>query len=1052
MNPLEQENVYGVHLTASNTVEVETEVVDGCGSLHLVVVTLEVVKDTTMREASDTNKITVHRKYALLMERLLQRRHGRTGTPLTTEERIDMESFMQECLDVYDENGVPYLDMVAHQSGTLVRKETLGLNPFTSAVEPVLSPELDHDTLTWKESDGLRTDVDRLQAYHYDPESGTGFLATVMSVPLQPRAQGKLQARLRLRGVCSSVSLLRADIRKDFTMVPRNVFSSPRWVQAIETFVTRHNRTFKLAFKDFCKHGGFRFVGLEFLGETSELNHVLFHNNKAIMRRTGRGENVHWCSSEGYHCLEWDITKPLYRQTNSTADPLFVDPATFRIEVADEANMISKLSRRLDEKVAGIDQESVDAELKRKKKKMVQKYYLDKIRAAKERSWGSLNAIAGGKQWLGPDLFLGADGLATGDLDQVEEVTYQAMLVVAILETSGFAPHREPLNLRRTLLQERVIDDARYAFVQSCDGHGESKGLTRVEVLPADMERHERDRSLVTYEGKAVRHFRELNGVPYHWTFSEDHHKEEEYTWFPYRYNGKEGSRLTIGCGASFSAPSGAQRFLHRRAFPMASRNALAMKQIPTNDAAKDWCDGVTPTTGIFSGAVGFHLQGAGIGGGKEDKEAVERMFQRARGARDANEAWCLDASSGQNNTTADYTVRQQGLVDDWSRAKREALKDQEKRLAGFSKRFRGRHMYTIPAVELSAASLTLTQTNDGKSDMQTDYPTLFLGPSTYAASPEGIFVGGRPQDYRHSDVEMDASETLFMDVVYHGKDGPTSKINGSRALASNALLAPNTEVLVRSETGKTVKQGSAVVGRFQRGVFLQRNGELIMVQVGNETMYVPQGDVRVLYRVKRVAKRFAPIVKGGRVGANELRRRLDAYDPLDNEQLSRQCVEIFDRVTQCEHRYSADDKKPQNFKDVPAVEQERFAEWANKDHLVRSTAISMHLPQTLWPKTVGRSRKKDEFSIKYRTLKARSANATQRLMTRRLCFDGDSHPVWDELELPPGQRRPWPLQRLFDRRAAPAALEPAAAAAPAAAPAATGKRNESPRMRWRVR
>ena len=107
---------------------------------------------------------------------------------------------MQECLDVYDENGVPYLDMVAHQSGTLVRKETIGLNPFTSAVEPVLSPELDHDTLTWKESDGLRTDVDRLQAY-YDPESGTGFLATVMSVPLNPRAQGNFRPAFG-SGVC----------------------------------------------------------------------------------------------------------------------------------------------------------------------------------------------------------------------------------------------------------------------------------------------------------------------------------------------------------------------------------------------------------------------------------------------------------------------------------------------------------------------------------------------------------------------------------------------------------------------------------------------------------------------------------------------------------------------------------------------------------------------------------------------------------------------------------------------------------------------------------
>ena len=170
------------------------------------------------------------------------------------------------------------------------------------------------------------------------------------------------------------------------------------------------------------------------------------------------------------------LQKPLYRQTNSTADPLFVDPATFRIEVADEANMISKLSRRLDEKVAGIDQESVEAELKRKKKKMVQKYYLDKIRAAKERSWGSLNAIAGGKQWLGPDLFLGADGLATGDLDQVEEATYQAMLVVAILETSGFAPHHEPLNLRRTLLQERSSMTPATRLCNRATATGKAKG------------------------------------------------------------------------------------------------------------------------------------------------------------------------------------------------------------------------------------------------------------------------------------------------------------------------------------------------------------------------------------------------------------------------------------------------------------------------------------------------------------------------------------------------------------------------------------------------
>ena len=974
------DTIYGVHLTTSNTVEVETKVVDKDAPHHLVLVTLEVIKNTTPREASDNNKITVHRKCALLIEQILRRTHGRNGKPLTTTERIEMESFMGEYLDVCDENGVPYLSMVAHQSGRLVRKETLGLNPFTSAVEPVLSPELDHNTLTWK--NGADTDVDRLQAYHYDSESGTGFLATVLSVPLHPGELGRLQARIRLRGVCSSVTLLRADIRRNFKMEPCQIMS-PKWIEALGSFALKRNQTFNRLFKQFCKHGGLRFVGLQFLNnEEFALNQVLYHKGKAVMRRTGRGNKAYWCSSEGYS-LDWDITKPLYRMTNSTDNPLFVDPTTFKIQVADESETIANLRRRYGVKLSnasGLTREQA-----------LNKYYTAQINAAEERSWTSLSTVCNGRQWLGPDLFVGEDGLAKGHLNEEDESTYQAMLVAAILETSGFAPHDETLYLKRTLLQEREFPtpnkktNTRCAYVQS------SSGMTRVEVLP-DIEHHKRQRSFVAYEGKPVSHFRELDGVPYNWTFSQGDKKEEEYTWFPYHYKETGESRLTIGCGASFSTPSGAQRFLHRRAFPMASKGTFSMKNVPSNDSAKDWCDGMTPTTGIFSGPVGFHLRNTGVGGGKEDAEAVERLFKRAIEST-------LEDTTSNSIATVDYSTDQQAAIDRWSKAKCEALKKiRDLRLTGFSTRFRECHMYTVPAVELSAASLTLTRTDEKES--QTDYPTLFLGPSTYAASQDGTFVGGRPHDYRHPGVEMEGAEPLFMDVVYHGRDGPTAKINGSRALGAHTL-APNTDVLVRSETGKTVTQGKGdkkkVVGRFQRGVFLQRHGERITVKVGNDTMSVPQEDVRVLYRVTQTAKRFVPMVR-----ANEINDQLSNYSPLKEKELKEKCVELYDKTFNSKHRYKNDHERPPNYNNAPEETKERIEDWVKKDHLVRSTAVSDHLKRNKWPLKEGRTRKKADRvigkkgGVKYHTLKARPANAMQREMTRWLCFD-NSLPVWDE-------------------------------------------------------
>ena len=163
------------------------------------------------------------------------------------------------------------------------------------------------------------------------------------------------------------------------------------------------------------------------------------------MRRTGRGDKAYWCNSEGYS-LDWDITKPLYRMTNGTDNPLFVDPTTFKILVADESETITKLRRRYEVKLSNASGEA----------KELNKYYTTQINNAEERSWTSLSTVCNGRQWLGPDLFVGEDGLAKGHLNR-DESTYQAMLVAAILETSGFAPHDETLYLKHTLLQEREV-------------------------------------------------------------------------------------------------------------------------------------------------------------------------------------------------------------------------------------------------------------------------------------------------------------------------------------------------------------------------------------------------------------------------------------------------------------------------------------------------------------------------------------------------------------------------------------------------------------------
>ena len=174
----------------------------------------------------------------------------------------------------------------------------------------------------------------------------------------------------------------------------------------------------------------------------------------------------------------------------------------------------------------------------------------------------------------------------------------------------------------------------------------------------------------------------------------------------------------------------------------------------------------------------------------------------------------------------------------------------------------------------------------------------------------------------------MEGAEPLFMDVVYHGRDGPTAKINGSRALGAHTL-APNTDVLVRSETGKTVtrqRRQKTVVGRFQRGVFLQRDGERITVKVGNDTMSVPQEDVRVLYRVTQTAKRFVPMVRAGKIND-----QLSNYTPLEETELKEKCIELYDKTFNSKHRYKNDHERPPNYNIVPEETKERIANWVKR-------------------------------------------------------------------------------------------------------------------------
>ena len=550
-------------------------------------------------------------------------------------------------------------------------------------------------------------------------------------------------------------------------------------------FATKNNGTFNKKFEDFCKHGGLRFEGLEFEnGEDMKLNQVLYHNNAPVMRKMGRGDSAFWCSSKGYHLLEWDLTKPLYRQPNSTTDPLFVKPSTFSVTVHRDT---ITLEVRFGNKVKKIKNPETDNTKKKKKKKKkkerppisqdkkiknTETYYNRMIKAAMERSWDSLQAFCNGKQWLGGDVFLGEDGLVKGYFEPEDERTYQAMLVAAILETSGFAPHNQTLYLKHTLLQKREIGDTRCACV-SAEGN---RSMTRLEILPqCPANRRFTASAVVQYEGNAARHLREPDGVPYNWTFSKNDKKKRNTRGSPTTTTRRRESRLTIGCGASFSGPSGTQRFLHRRAFPLTSKAAFTMKECPSQRLGEGlvrWSDtyhwrfqrpGGVPSS-----------KNAGIGGGKEDADAMKRLRDHAEKARELVERSLTTATSVPCTT---YDDTEEAVVERWSQTKREAVRNiQSERLVRVSERFRECHMYLGPAVELSAASLTLTQDKDDKNE-QADYPTLFMGPSTYGAGEDGTYLGGgRPHDYQHPSMEMEATEPLFMDIVYHGSEKKTGQ------------------------------------------------------------------------------------------------------------------------------------------------------------------------------------------------------------------------------------------------------------------------------------
>ena len=171
--------------------------------------------------------------------------------------------------------------------------------------------------------------------------------------------------------------------------------------------------------------------------------------------------------------------------------------------------------------------------------------------------------------------------------------------------------------------------------------------------------------------------------------------------------------------------------------------------------------------TGVFSGRWGSTSK-TGIGGTAADADAMKRLRDHAEKARELVERSLTTATSVPCTT---YDDTEEAVVERWSQTKREAVRNiQSERLVRVSERFRECHMYLGPAVELSAASLTLTQDKDNKNE-QADYPTLFMGPSTYGAGEDGTYLGGRPHDYQHPSMEMEATEPLFMDVVYHGSE-----------------------------------------------------------------------------------------------------------------------------------------------------------------------------------------------------------------------------------------------------------------------------------------
>ena len=953
-----------VHLTTANTVNLLARDIRAGDERHLVLTLFEVLRPTT-KHGCDTSKMTVLNNVPGLVEAILQKSRGGLGRCLDRAERIDLCPLLERLQRLHDQSGLPYLEMTANQGERLVRRETLGTSPFAAVVDPITCPELDQDTLTWE----VKTDVQRVQAYYYDETRKAGFLATVLAVPLRAVANGPMAVRVRLRGTSTTLSLVRARIREGFSLSPRSIMA-PKWSRALAAYAVQNNPKLDQAHRTMCAQQGYRFE-VSFDKDTSLIRR-LYHDNAAIMVKV----NGEWRSGEGYADGKWDPTKPLYATINSEEYPIhandfrplrrYFDRAAIDKMLCESGGYVFHVAFKEDSRNPVPKKLYFEKRLvmvrtityKYRKVKVMGENGVEKTKKERKGSievWSSRGGYHGLQwDWRRQPL-TSRDGKVKVELEEFrpernpavpKRMTWEEFDALRAacadgLPTLGYAAGHsggQTGEFRAMLLAALLEGDGEGGLsTLRCDREGHSGGVNESTNRRQTLrDRARRQRPLPARGGPcappgAFGHPgvqgcgplpRLQGGRPVLLdVLSSGARKEPEYTSFPWRYVGAPS--LSIGCGAPYSGPSGAQRFPHCRTYPETGKGALIVKPtVPKND----WCDGATPTTGIFSGPLGFHVHDAGIGGTRTDREALEAVFAIAKEQ--------AKAYAGLQGAAAP-TV--------------------------FSAPFRACHMSPGPAVELSAASLSL--------GVEVDYGTLFMGPSTYAADHEGDVVRRRPHDYRHPKVSHNVHVDAFQDVVFHGEKA--FKVNRSSPLAQ--VRKPWTGKAVfyykMDEAGRTTKTFGTVEET------LQGTGKVRVRTEQGDLETVDAETARAVYLTKHQVRKYSLSV-GGTLDSRDATRALEQYQAPSKKELEELEKRQYDAVHDARARYSGKTRPGTTFDQLAPQMQEYCTREAKHRHVIDKSAFSIQTPMTRFPEE------------KRKTVTARPANAYQRELQRQVAVD----------------------------------------------------------------